>query len=176
MKKLGKYKYIVLLMMVYVVVYFAFSDAWRKIVKMDYGDFLDAALLFPAVFLLLGLIEVWVNKETMTKLLGENSGIKGSMIAYLLGMLGVGALYVAFPVSIVLLKKGASMKNVYIFLGAWSTTKITQILVEVRAMGIKYTVLRFILNIVGIVFVAKMMGVCVKDSDVCTTIFEKKLD
>lgn len=163
MKKLLKYKYIMLLIVVYFAVYLFLPDVWERIGEMDFRSFFDSSLLFPALFLLLGLIDVWIDKETMTKLMGAHSGVKGSLIAYLFGMIGVGALYIAFPVSIVFLKKGASVKNIYIFLGAWSTTKITQILVEVSTMGIRYTILRFILNAVGIVIIAKMMSLCIKE-------------
>jgi uncharacterized membrane protein YraQ (UPF0718 family) len=71
-----------------------------------------------------------------------------------IGSAAAGPLYGAFPVAGVLLKKGSKLSNVFIMMGAWSTTKIPLLLFEASAMGVKFTVLRFLLDIVGISVIA----------------------
>lgn len=110
--------------------------------------------ILPPVFILLGLLDVWVNRETMMKYMGEGSGIKGVILAFLLGSCAAGPLYVAFPIAGTLLKKKASVFNVFIFVGAWSTTKIPMFLFETGSMGWKFSVLRLVLSIIGIVIIA----------------------
>jgi hypothetical protein len=80
--------------------------------------------VLPPIFILLGLLDVWVDRATMMKFTGKGSGLKGVLIAFLLGSAAAGPLYAAFPVAGVMLKKGSSLFNVFIFIGAWSTTKI----------------------------------------------------
>jgi hypothetical protein len=54
----------------------------------------------------------------------------------------------------VLLKKGSKLSNVFIMLGAWSTTKIPLLLFEASSMGVKFTLLRLVLDLFGIAIIA----------------------
>ncbi len=157
MKRILKYKFIIIFVMFYALTYLFLPKIWKKIEEVNFSDFTSTIIMFPAIFILLGLIEAWVNKDVMTKLVGDESGWKGNAVSYFLGMIGVGPLYVAFPVAVVLLRKGISIRNVYVFLGAWSTTKIPQLIIEAGSMGIKYTILRLVCNIIGILLIAKIM-------------------
>ncbi len=111
-------------------------------------------LVIPPIFVLLGLLDVWVPKETMVKLMGKGSGLKGMGLAFFLGSAAAGPLYGAFPVAITLLKKGSSFTNVLILMGAWSTTKLPMLMFEAASLGIEFTVLRFGLNLIGILGIA----------------------
>jgi len=51
-------------------------------------------------------------------------------VSSLMGSAAAGPLYAAFPVAEVMISKGASMFNVMVFLGAWSTTKIPLFMFE----------------------------------------------
>jgi uncharacterized membrane protein YraQ (UPF0718 family) len=115
---------------------------------------LEMLSVIPPVFILLGLLDVWVQKETMMRYMGEKSGFIGIAIAFLLGSAAAGPLYAAFPIAGVLLKKGSKLSNVLIFIGAWSTTKIPMLLFEASAMGWKFMVTRFIIDIPGIAIIA----------------------
>lgn len=92
-------------------------------------------LVVPPIFLLLGLLDVWVPREKMIALMGEGSGFRGVALAFALGSAAAGPLYGAFPVAGVLMKKGASFSIILIFIGAWSTTKIPMLLFEMKALG-----------------------------------------
>ncbi|WP_373481839.1 permease [Acetobacterium sp.] len=104
-------------------------------------NFKEMLLLVPPIFVLMGLMEVWVPKETLTKYMGEGSGIKGLLIAFVLGTAAAGPLYVAFPIGVMLLKKGARLSNVIFFLGVWSTTKLPVLLFEVASIGLEFTLI-----------------------------------
>ena len=97
-------------------------------------------LVLPPIFLLLGLLDVWVPRETLMKHMGPASGVKGAVIAFVLGSVAAGPLYGAFPIAAVLMKKGASFWNILIFIGAWSTTKIPMFLFELNALGARFAV------------------------------------
>jgi len=110
--------------------------------------------ILPNIDSLLGLLDVWVQRETMIKLMGEKSGFIGISLAFILGSAAAGPLYAAFPIAGVLLKKGSKFSNVLIFIGAWSTTKIPLLLFEVTSMGWKFMLTRFIIDIPGIALIA----------------------
>jgi Na+/melibiose symporter-like transporter len=53
-----------------------------------------------------------------------------------------------------MLKKGGSIMNVLIFVGAWSTTKIPLLAFEAASMGVKFMLIRLGLSLVGIPLIA----------------------
>ncbi len=118
------------------------------------SGFEQMLLVVPPVFVLLGLLDVWIPRETMVRFMGEGSGLKGAALAVLLGSAAAGPLYAAFPVAAVFMKKGASFINIALFIGAWSTTKVPMILFELAAMGPVFTFTRLGLSIIGISVIA----------------------
>jgi uncharacterized membrane protein YraQ (UPF0718 family) len=117
----------------------------------------EMALVLPPIFILLGLLDVWVPREKMVKFMGEGSGARGALLAFLLGAAAAGPLYGAFPVAQVLLRKGASMRNITILLGAWSTLKIPMLLFELASMGPRFTLTRMAVDIVGVLLIAFLL-------------------
>ena len=113
--------------------------------------------VIPPIFILLGLLDVWVDRATMIKYTGKGSGIRGILISFLLGSAAAGPLYAAFPVATIMLKKGSSIFNVLIFLGAWSTTKIPLLTFEAASLGMRYMLCRLCLSVIGILAIA-MIG------------------
>lgn len=111
---------------------------------------LEMLTIIPPIFLLLGLLDVWVPRELLIRHMGPGSGLRGVMLAILIGSAAAGPLYGAFPVAAVLMKKGASFKNVMIFLGAWSTTKIPMVLFEISSLGRTFALTRLAASLVGI--------------------------
>jgi uncharacterized membrane protein YraQ (UPF0718 family) len=75
-------------------------------------------------------------------------------LAFLLGSAAAGPLYAAFPITYMMAKKGVSMTNILVFLGAWSTLKIPLLLFEFSNLGIKFTLIRVLFNIVAIAFLS----------------------
>ncbi|ADG81345.1 permease [Thermincola potens] len=128
-------------------------------------SFKEMALVIPPVFILLGLLDVWVPRETMVKYMGEGSGLKGVILAIALGSAAAGPLYGAFPVAAVLMKKGAKFSNIMIFIGAWSTTKIPMFLFEISALGAKFAVTRMIVDIPGIILIGYILNKIVSDKE-----------
>lgn len=94
---------------------------------------------------------VALSINNSSKYLGENSGLKGILIAIFLGTLPTGPMYIAFPIAAELLHKKASITNVVIFLGVWASLKIPQIGVEIQFLGLKFAVLRFVLTLISVI-------------------------
>ena len=118
------------------------------------GSLKEMLSVLPPIFVLLGLLDVWVDRATMMKYTGKGSGLKGVLIAFLLGSAAAGPLYAAFPFAAVMLKKGSSIFNVLIFIGAWSTTKIPLLAFEASSMGLTFMLVRLGLSLVGIPIIA----------------------
>lgn len=122
------------------------------------SNFAAMLLVLPPVYLILGLLDVWVPREAMMRYMGEGSGPLGTFLAFLVGSAAAGPLYGAFPVAAVFMKKGVSFFNIMVFLTAWSTTKIPMFLYETAALGLRFSLSRLLINIPGILIIAFAMN------------------
>jgi uncharacterized membrane protein YraQ (UPF0718 family) len=112
-----------------------------------YSFFLTMIKFVPAVFLLIGLFEVWVDKETIEKHLGEESGFLAYLWAIILASTTVGGLYVAFPVAAALYKKGASPRIIFSYIGTAAICRIPMTLFEASYVGVSFTAIRWAISI-----------------------------
>ncbi|AKG53776.1 hypothetical protein DGWBC_1121 [Dehalogenimonas sp. WBC-2] len=101
----------------------------------------------PFLFIIVGLFDVWVPKEKIQKHIGQESGIKGIALVVLLAMLQAGPLYGAFPIAYILYKKGISARNLFIYLGAFSSMKIPMLGIEIGYLGIDFTLVRTLISL-----------------------------
>lgn len=134
-----------------VVILLIFPDKSDVVTTTSWNYFIEMILILPAVMVILGLFAVWVSREMVVKYLGKTSGIKGVSLAILIGALPTGPLYVAFPMAAALIKKGARVANIVIFLSAWACIKIPQELVELQFLGPNFMILRLTLTIALVV-------------------------
>lgn len=163
---LRRYAMFLILAVVYVIVMIAAPDIGVKAIGLTWDNILEMLLILPPVFVLLGLLDVWVPREVMIRLTGPGSGLKGIIIALLLGSLAAGPLYAAFPVAGIMLKKGTKISNIMIFIGAWSTTKIPLLLFEASSLGSSFMLLRFALNIPVIFLMAWLVEKSLSAEDI----------
>lgn len=151
---LKRYKYFFILLVLNLLLVLFVPELGKQSLTVSFDSFLEMLTILPPVFILMGLMDVWVPKEVMMKYMGKEARMKGGMIAFLLGSLSAGPLYASFPVAAMFLKKGVSLTNVYIFLGAWSTTKVPLMMFEITQLGIPFALLRFVLNCIGMIVIA----------------------
>lgn len=111
----------------------ALVSAWFQFVSM--------LKIVPPIFLMIGLLDIWVPRETMIKLMGEKSGPVGVLIAFFIGTMSAGPLIAAFPVAQVMLKKGARYANVLFFLTIWASAKLPILFFQATTLGVEYTII-----------------------------------
>jgi len=176
MKKLIKrYGFAIIFIASNILLIFIFPTVGRKSIELTRKNTVEMLSVIPPIFILLGLLDVWVKKETMIKLMGEKSGFIGMLISFLMGSVAAGPLYAAFPVAGILLKKGSKLSNVLIFIGAWSTTKIPLLLFEASSLGLKFMITRFLVNLTGIGAIAFIIEKVLSSEDK-KDIYEKAED
>ena len=157
MKLIRRYKFFITVTASLVILFFINYEAGIKAVEITAFSFKKMILIIPPIFILLGLLDIWIPKATMVKYMGENSGIKGVLLSLFIGSSAVGPLYGAFPVAAVFMKKGVKFSNIIIFLGACSTTKIPMLLFEMSSLGKKFALSRLGINILGILIMSWMI-------------------
>ncbi len=119
------------------------------------GSYLiEMVQVLPAVFVISGLITVWVPQNVIILNFGKDSGIRGKLISIFLGSVSAGPIYAAFPVASSLLKKGASIGNVITIISAWAVVKVPMLIVETRFLGLPFALSRYLFTIPGILIIA----------------------
>ena len=124
----------------------------------NFRDFMvEMAAFLPLMFVLIGLVDAWLPRSMIERHVGGESGIKGSAWVILLAMLQAGPLYGAFPVAQLLWKKGCSIRNIFIYLGAFATMKIPMLTFEIGFLGLRFSVLRTLITLPVFIVIAVIM-------------------
>jgi len=140
-----------------------------KEISHNFASFsVDMFKILPCAFILIGLFEVWVKRETVEKHLGERAGIRGYIWGVLLAGTTVGGLYVAFPVAYSLYSKGAKLSVIFTYLGAAAVIftylgaaalcRIPMIVFEASFVGIKFTIIRLLVSLPLVIITSMLLG------------------
>ena len=171
---LKRNRLIFLVLVVYSILLFTSPDKAIQSWKHSTYYLIEMLQVLPVIFLLTVVIEALVPKEMITKGFGEKSGIKGNLFSLLLGSISAGPIYAAFPISKLMLKKGASITNIVIILSSWAVIKIPMLANEVKFLGIKFMGIRWVLTVISIFAMGYFMALFVKTRDLPKPEMESK--
>ena len=163
-----RYRWFLLSLIAMGVVTAADGELGSRVMDTTMMTLKEMLFIIPPIFVLLGLLDTWVPKDTMVRYMGEGSGLKGILLAFFIGSAAAGPLYGAFPVAAVFMRKGVKFSNILIFIGAWSTTKIPMFLFELSALGASFAITRLLVNIPGIIIIAYLLNSLVSREEVET--------
>jgi len=104
--------------------------------------------LLLVAMLVAGLIPVLVQKESVTKWLGREAGLKGLLLGGLAGALVPGGPYVYFPLAATLMLSGAEIGTAIAFVTAKNLWTLSRLPMEVALLGPKITVIRYVVTFV----------------------------
>jgi uncharacterized membrane protein YraQ (UPF0718 family) len=150
---------IVLSYVIFIIISWIFDFNVGKQLSLNFGSFaLEMLKILPCAFILIGLFEIWIKKETIEKHLGEKSGIKGYLWGILLASTTVGGLYVAFPVAYSLYSKGAKLSVIFTYIGASAICRIPMTIFEASFLGIKFTAIRLLVAIPLVIISSILLG------------------
>lgn len=139
MKKLAKQKFLIVGLIGLIIVSLIDINQGFLAVKLTWSSVLSMMIIVPPIFLLIGLFDVWVPRETVIKLMGEKSGAKGMLLAFFLGAFSAGPTIAAFPIALLMIRKGARYSNVLFFLMVWSSLKLPIVFYQIAELGIKFS-------------------------------------
>jgi len=107
----------------------------------------DMMKVLPCAFVLVGLFDAWVKRETIERHFGETSGIRGYVGVLLLAGTTVGGIYVALPVAYSLYKKGAKLGVVFAYIGFSGACRLPMTMFEASFVGMTFTVVRLVVTV-----------------------------
>lgn len=100
--------------------------------------------VFPlvlAVMGLLGLIQCWISRDLIARLLGRDAGVKALLVAALCGTILIGPAYLIFPLLLTIQRQGARWAVVVTVLASY-TVKLHLLPLEAGFLGWRFSLLR----------------------------------
>ena len=160
-----KYSFFLMVFLMTIAITLINKEAGFKSFGIAFSSFKQMVSVVPPIMLMLGLMDVWVPRETMMKYMGDNSGITGIILAILIGSVAAGPMYAAFPFTTVLLRKGVKFSNIIIFMNAWCVTKISTLVFEFTALGFEFTFARFLINLPGVIIMGYLVEALIPENE-----------
>lgn len=119
--------------------------------------------LLIAAFILAGMIQAVVSRQTIRKWLGRESGVKGILLGGIAGALIPGGPYIFYPIAASFLLSGAEIGTVVTFVVAKNLWSLSRLPMEIALLGPKLTFVRFVVTlpfpiIVGVIANAFFTG------------------
>ncbi len=140
----------------------SFSKNKEKSVKALKIALKSTVKMAPAILVLLilvGLLMGFFKPETISRLLGEQSGIYGIALAAAAGSILMIPSLIAFPLTASLVESGASIAVAAAFITTLTMIGFVTLPIEIKTMGRKFTYLRNGFSLVVAVVIALVMGV-----------------
>ncbi|RLE30767.1 hypothetical protein DRJ54_01990 [Candidatus Acetothermia bacterium] len=113
--------------------------------------------IIAAVFILIGLLQVWVPPKAVARLFGKEGGWKGLALAATIPVMIGGSLFTILPLMQALREKGARIAVIGAFITAWGG-KLPLLPLEMHFLGWRFAALRLAL----IVPTAALLGLALE--------------
>ncbi len=116
---------------------------------------------FLVVIILVGFLLAILNPETISKIIGAESGWFGVILASFIGSVTLIPGFVAFPTAAILLENGAGYMQITAFVSTLMMVGIVTLPVEIKYFGKKISIMRNILAFLFSFIVAIIIGMVV---------------
>lgn len=117
---------------------------------------------FVAILLLVGVALAVLSPKTIKRMIGEETGFTGMLLTSFVGAITVVPVMIAFPIVAELLKNGAGIIQMAVFVSTLTTVGIITIPMEIKYLGKKIAVLRNVLAFVFSFITAYLVGVLLR--------------
>ncbi|MDL2225013.1 permease [Eubacteriales bacterium OttesenSCG-928-M02] len=165
LKKLKSHLFLIIVAVAYIAMFIFKPDMGVASIKESGYYIKEMLMIMPVIFVLTALLDLWLPKEKVIRYLGKEAGAKGIIFSFVLGSISAGPVYAAFPMCVMLHKKGASIRNIVIILSSWAVIKIPMLLNEAKFLGLKFMAIRWVLTVIAIILFSWITAKFVKDED-----------
>ena len=101
-----------------------------------------------AGLLIAGLVQELVDRDKVSRRLGQQSGLAGLLLATGAGIVTPGGPFTSFPIVYALWIAGADAGALVAYLAAWALIGLNRLIIwELPFMGVDFTLLRFLVSL-----------------------------
>ncbi len=164
-KRIKENLFSVILVLAYIILFIAKPAIGIESVKNSGYYIREMLMIMPVIFVLTALLDLWVPKEKIMRYLGRDAKAKGVFLSFVVGSISAGPIYAAFPMCVMLHKKGASIRNIVIILSSWAVIKVPMLLNEAKFLGPKFMAIRWVLTVIAIIIFSWISAKIIRDED-----------
>jgi uncharacterized membrane protein YraQ (UPF0718 family) len=165
LKKIKENLFLVIVALAYMILFIINPTMGTNTVKNSGYYIKEMIMIMPVIFVLTALLDMWVPKEKIMRYLGKDAKAKGVFLSFVVGSISAGPIYAAFPMCIMLHKKGASIRNIIIILSSWAVIKVPMLLNEAKFLGPQFMAIRWVLTVIAIIIFSWISAKIIKDKD-----------
>ncbi len=151
LQMLGGLVYGVVVFCLYLYMFAKRRGETASAMKKGFVQFLKRIPMILAIFLLIGLFDVFVPKEVVASVVGSGKGILSVLLSVFMGAVMMGPVATSYPLGAMLLYKGAALSAVAAFLYSWVMLGVTVVPFEISVFGGRFALLRNVFAFIGAV-------------------------
>ena len=110
----------------------------------------------------LGMVLALLSPDVISHLLGQKAGWQGMIIASIIGSITLMPAFIAFPIAAMLLKNGAGLVQLAVFVSTLTMVGIVTLPLEMKYFGKKISIMRNIFAYLFSFIVALVIGVVLR--------------
>ncbi|MGL5086382.1 MAG: permease [Clostridium sp.] len=130
----------------------------KKAIKLGFKSFENIMPQFLGIIVFIGLILALLNPETISKLIGSDSGFFGVFISSIIGSIAIMPTFVAFSTGSSLLQNGAGYSQVGALISTLTLVGVMTFSLESKYIGRKTAFLRNFIAFIFSFLVAFILG------------------
>lgn len=134
----------------------------KMALKKAWKSFENILPQFISILIIIGIMLAVLSPDTISKLVGKESGWLGMIIAGIMGSITLIPGFVAFPLAAALLKSGAGFMQIAVFVSTLMMVGVITIPVEIKYFGRKATLMRngmaFVFSFIAAIVIGVVLG------------------
>jgi uncharacterized membrane protein YraQ (UPF0718 family) len=115
-----------------------------------------------AILAFLGMVLALLSPDVISHLLGQKAGWQGMIIASIIGSITLMPAFIAFPIAAMLLKNGAGLVQLAVFVSTLTMVGIVTLPMEMKYFGKKISIMRNIFAYLFSFIVALVISVVLR--------------
>jgi uncharacterized membrane protein YraQ (UPF0718 family) len=148
-----------------IVVVIVYPRIRGKILIYTARSFVNFIFMITPVFICIGLLDAWIDKEKMIRLMGKESGIRGMLTGLIFGLVTAVPIYALLPIAGVMLKKRCRIMNILLFICSSASIRLPLLLFEISYLGWRFAVTVFCLNVCIVICIALIIERALSEKD-----------
>ena len=124
------------------------DDSFRRGLKITWRYTLVVGPRIVMALLLAGILVALIPEATMARWLGQEAGLRGILLASLVGGIIPGGPILSFPIALAMLKAGVGLPQLVAFLTGWSVIALHRVIAyEIPLLGWRFTAVRLLVSL-----------------------------
>jgi uncharacterized membrane protein YraQ (UPF0718 family) len=134
----------------------------KMALKKAWKSFENIMPQFLTILAFLGMVLALLSPDVISHLLGQKAGWQGMIIASIIGSITLMPAFIAFPIAAMLLKNGAGLVQIAVFVSTLMMVGIVTLPMEMKYFGKKISIMRNIFAYLFSFIVALVIGVVLR--------------